>query len=516
MAGAKMLTNYPTSIVVHGVALNITVQTYNESLDIGIIACAQAMPEVDEFARTSRRPSSSSRACRSRRARADLRRRRRPLRSGASEEGAGEEGRRRRRLPAGRRPRRRRPSLSRRRHARLGQALQPRSGPAANIGLDSRLLPSHAPHAARSTTPRTSTPTTCAPRTRLLLAMEGRAPWEYAAHARRHALAAQAAARRRPPGAGVPRPRRQRLHHRRRCAASSTNWATSPTPGARASTSARARACSSAATTTCGACSLARAQGQPDRLEPGRHLRARAGQGTARPRALRHHAGHAVHRPSARHQCLALLRAGQRPVGARPGADRADPPGAAGARRPRSGRAATASSSWRCSVVAPSPLAENIEVHASHVGMGMNPLALYADRRPAGAAGGPLEALRAARRAALVLPHARTEAARRLMQITANGISLEVDDHGPPARRAAGADHGPGHAARRLARRAGRPAGGAGLSRHPLRQPRHRPVAALRPPRRAQPRRRRAAPHAGPAGARARTGWPTWPTTPRR
>ena len=50
MAGAKMLTNYPTSIVVHGVALNITVQTYNDSLDIGIIACAQAMPEVGELA----------------------------------------------------------------------------------------------------------------------------------------------------------------------------------------------------------------------------------------------------------------------------------------------------------------------------------------------------------------------------------------------------------------------------------------------------------------------------------
>lgn len=33
---------------------------------------------------------------------------------------------------------------------------------------------------------------------------------------------------------------------------------------------------------------------------------------------------------------------------------------------------------WRCSVNAPSPLAENIEVHASHVGMGMNPVALYA------------------------------------------------------------------------------------------------------------------------------------------
>jgi pimeloyl-ACP methyl ester carboxylesterase len=44
--------------------------------------------------------------------------------------------------------------------------------------------------------------------------------------------------------------------------------------------------------------------------------------------------------------------------------------------------------SWRCSVVEPGALAENIEVHASHIGMGMNPLALYAiaDRlaQPAG------------------------------------------------------------------------------------------------------------------------------------
>jgi len=50
MAGAKMLTNYPTSIVVHGVALNITVQTYNESLEFGLIACGEAMPEVAELA----------------------------------------------------------------------------------------------------------------------------------------------------------------------------------------------------------------------------------------------------------------------------------------------------------------------------------------------------------------------------------------------------------------------------------------------------------------------------------
>ncbi len=33
---------------------------------------------------------------------------------------------------------------------------------------------------------------------------------------------------------------------------------------------------------------------------------------------------------------------------------------------------------WQCSVNPTSPKAENIEVHASHIGMGMNPLALYA------------------------------------------------------------------------------------------------------------------------------------------
>ena len=49
MAGAKMLVNYPTSIVVHGVALNITVQSYNESLDFGMMACGKAMPQVAEL-----------------------------------------------------------------------------------------------------------------------------------------------------------------------------------------------------------------------------------------------------------------------------------------------------------------------------------------------------------------------------------------------------------------------------------------------------------------------------------
>ncbi|WP_201492365.1 esterase/lipase family protein [Rubrivivax sp. A210] len=34
--------------------------------------------------------------------------------------------------------------------------------------------------------------------------------------------------------------------------------------------------------------------------------------------------------------------------------------------------------SWQCSLNDPAPHTENIEVHASHIGMGMNPLAMYA------------------------------------------------------------------------------------------------------------------------------------------
>ena len=50
MAGARMLTNYPTSIIVHGMALNITVQSYDRSLDFGLMADAAAMPDVRELA----------------------------------------------------------------------------------------------------------------------------------------------------------------------------------------------------------------------------------------------------------------------------------------------------------------------------------------------------------------------------------------------------------------------------------------------------------------------------------
>jgi hypothetical protein len=50
LAGARMLTNYPTSIVVHGIALNVTVQSYDQQMDFGCMADAAAMPDVSDFA----------------------------------------------------------------------------------------------------------------------------------------------------------------------------------------------------------------------------------------------------------------------------------------------------------------------------------------------------------------------------------------------------------------------------------------------------------------------------------
>jgi diacylglycerol O-acyltransferase len=50
MAGAKLATYFPVSIPSHGVALNITVQSYNGALDYGLTACRKAVPDVDEIA----------------------------------------------------------------------------------------------------------------------------------------------------------------------------------------------------------------------------------------------------------------------------------------------------------------------------------------------------------------------------------------------------------------------------------------------------------------------------------
>jgi len=55
LAGARMLDYYPVSIVGHGVALNITVQSYTGQLCFGLIACRRAVPDVREIARHMQR-----------------------------------------------------------------------------------------------------------------------------------------------------------------------------------------------------------------------------------------------------------------------------------------------------------------------------------------------------------------------------------------------------------------------------------------------------------------------------
>jgi hypothetical protein len=57
-AGAELLHIFPVSISTHGLALNITVQSYRDQLDFGFIAGANIIPHVqvlcdllpDEFA----------------------------------------------------------------------------------------------------------------------------------------------------------------------------------------------------------------------------------------------------------------------------------------------------------------------------------------------------------------------------------------------------------------------------------------------------------------------------------
>jgi len=51
LAGAKFTTFHPLSIVMHGLALNITIQTYAGHVDFGIIAGKKALPHAQDLAR---------------------------------------------------------------------------------------------------------------------------------------------------------------------------------------------------------------------------------------------------------------------------------------------------------------------------------------------------------------------------------------------------------------------------------------------------------------------------------
>ena len=51
LAGARLVHNYPVSIVTHGLALNITLNSYAGYLEFGVIACKDAVPDAAAMAR---------------------------------------------------------------------------------------------------------------------------------------------------------------------------------------------------------------------------------------------------------------------------------------------------------------------------------------------------------------------------------------------------------------------------------------------------------------------------------
>jgi WS/DGAT/MGAT family acyltransferase len=63
LAGARMLTFWPVSIVMHGLGLNITVQSYCGSLDFGLIAARRAVPDMKPLIRALHAAHDELKAC---------------------------------------------------------------------------------------------------------------------------------------------------------------------------------------------------------------------------------------------------------------------------------------------------------------------------------------------------------------------------------------------------------------------------------------------------------------------
>lgn len=51
LAGAELGAYYPVSIVTHGLALNVTIVSYNGMMDVGLVACRKTMPDLRKFAK---------------------------------------------------------------------------------------------------------------------------------------------------------------------------------------------------------------------------------------------------------------------------------------------------------------------------------------------------------------------------------------------------------------------------------------------------------------------------------
>jgi WS/DGAT/MGAT family acyltransferase len=48
-AGARLLHYYPVSTIVDGQGLNVTVQSYLDTLDFGLVACRELVPDLDDM-----------------------------------------------------------------------------------------------------------------------------------------------------------------------------------------------------------------------------------------------------------------------------------------------------------------------------------------------------------------------------------------------------------------------------------------------------------------------------------
>ncbi len=46
LAGAKMKNIFPLSAIVDGIGVNITVQSYEDHIDVGLVSCTDLLPEV--------------------------------------------------------------------------------------------------------------------------------------------------------------------------------------------------------------------------------------------------------------------------------------------------------------------------------------------------------------------------------------------------------------------------------------------------------------------------------------
>ncbi len=66
LAGARLLTWWPLSIVEHGLGLNVTVQSYAGSLDFGVVAARDALPDPAAFAVAMREAFTELQALRAR------------------------------------------------------------------------------------------------------------------------------------------------------------------------------------------------------------------------------------------------------------------------------------------------------------------------------------------------------------------------------------------------------------------------------------------------------------------